>query len=156
MTDATTDAGHEAAETIRLTADVVLFSHDETGQPYVLLIKRRWDPYAGHWALPGGHVDPGEDTEDAARRELAEETGLTEWQHDALTLVDAYATVGRDPRGRYVTFAYVANAENLPTPTAADDAAEAGWLPVRDVLADGFPLAFDHARIIGDAKDLAL
>lgn len=143
-------------ETARLTADVVLFSTDPFDGAHVLLIKRRWDPYEGHWALPGGHVDQGEDTEAAARRELAEETGLTEWQHGVLTLVDAYAAPGRDPRGRYVTFAYVAEAENLPTPTAADDAAEATWHPVDDVLDGKIPLAFDHFKIIQDAAELAL
>lgn len=137
----------------RLTADVVLFSRDETGAPHVLLIKRRWDPYEGCWALPGGHVDAGEDTEDTARRELAEETGLTV---ATLDYVDAYATVDRDPRGRYVTFAYVSVTGGMPEPTAADDAAEAQWFPVHVVLREGFPLGFDHHLLIADARDLAL
>src|SRR5690606_39391063 len=63
-------------ETIRLTADVVAIAPDADGLEHVLLILRRWDPYEGHWALPGGHVDTGEAVRTAAARELAEETGL--------------------------------------------------------------------------------
>jgi len=137
----------------RLTADVVLFSYDQHDVVHVLLIKRKWDPYEGHWALPGGHVDAGEDTEAAARRELLEETGLTAF---TLDYVDAYATANRDPRGRYVTFAYVSVIGDMPAPTAADDAAEARWFPVYAVLREGFPLGFDHGRLISDARDLAL
>jgi len=151
MADTTTEAVHPAAETARLTADVVLFGVKD-GVPYVLLIKRRWDPFEGRWALPGGHVDVGEDTAVAAARELAEETGLAV---ERLDYVDAYAEPGRDPRGRYVTFAYVAVVQGLPEPTAADDAAEAEWVPLREALRDEF-LAFDHSHIVADSRDLAL
>lgn len=141
----------ETIEHVRLTADVVLFSYTETSAPHVLLMRRGWPPFKDHWALPGGHVDPGEDALTAARRELLEETGITT---EHLDYADAYAAPGRDPRGRYVTFAYTARTPGLPKPTAADDAAEAVWIPFRDVMADGFPLAFDHREIISDARDL--
>lgn len=62
----------ETFETIRYTADVVVTTTDGR----VLLIERGWDPYAGQWALPGGHVDPGETSRAAAARELAEEAGV--------------------------------------------------------------------------------
>lgn len=134
-------------ETVRLTADVVLLAAREDGQLCVLLIRRGWPPFEGRWALPGGHVDPGEETVSAARRELHEETGL-----HAVDLfpVGVYATPGRDPRGRYVTFAYTTTLSGLPPlPTAGDDAKEAQWWPVRELTEDG--LAFDHYRIITDA-----
>jgi 8-oxo-dGTP diphosphatase len=135
-------------ETARLTADVVLLAdHDHV--IHVLLIRRGWDPYKDHWALPGGHVDTGEDTEGAARRELEEETGLAGGRE--FHLVGVYAEPGRDPRGRYATFAYVTWTTGLPQPTAADDAAEARWMPVDELLAGDTPLAFDHRRIISDA-----
>jgi 8-oxo-dGTP diphosphatase len=133
-------------EYARLTADVVAFS-DHGGIPHVLLIRRGWDPYAGLWALPGGHVDPGETVEHAARREFTEETSLTV---AGVALVGVYSAPGRDPRGRYVTFAYRAELPHMPAPTAADDATAARWVPVPAALTDG--VAFDHADIIRAAS----
>lgn len=135
------------SETARLTADVVLMAEND-GELHVLLILRGWDPFEGRWAVPGGHVDAGEEVVAAGHRELAEETGLSTAQLD---LVGVYSTPGRDPRGRYVTFAYVALLDHMTEPTAGDDAREARWFPVADVLADPDRLAFDHHRIITDA-----
>src|SRR5690606_17552317 len=95
-------------ETIRLTADVVAIAPDADGLEHVLLIRRRWAPYEGHWALPGGHVDTGEAVRTAAARELAEETGL-DLDDDALVELGAWHAPGRDPRGRYVTGAHRAD-----------------------------------------------
>lgn len=139
-------------ETARLTADVVLLG-EHAGQLYALVIRRGWDPYQGHWALPGGHVDVGEDVKDAAYRELAEETNIGV---GALEFVGAYADPGRDPRGRYVTFAYTALLGHLPDPTAGDDATEAKWVLVDELLATGAKLAFDHRQIIHDALRVVL
>ena len=136
-------------ETAHLTADAVVFGEHDRGL-HVLLIRRGDDPFEGHWALPGGHVDPGEHAHAAAVRELAEETGLHVTPGSFLPFA-AYGEPGRDPRGRYVTFAYTARLFSTPEPVPADDAADARWLLVDDVLAGRYPLAFDHARIIGDA-----
>lgn len=136
-----------AREVAALTADVVLLAGE--GARHVLLIRRRWEPFAGRWALPGGHVDQGEDTEAAARRELLEETGL---RAESLAPVGVYAAPGRDPRGRYVTFAFVATLPGAPlVPVAADDASEARWWAVADVVAEPGLLAFDHGSIVADA-----
>lgn len=131
-------------ENIQLTADVVLLAFPQR----VLLIQRGWEPFKGLCALPGGHVDNGEPTIMAARRELAEETGI---DVGILDLVGVYADPGRDPRGHYVTFAYysVCLAENRPDPVAADDAVDARWWLIDD-LTDHM-LAFDHRTIIYDA-----
>ena len=133
---------------IRLTADVVALAPDDDGLEHVLLIRRRWAPYEGHWALPGGHVDQGEEAVDAAARELREETGL-DITPDALTELGAWHAPGRDPRGRYVTVAYRADLPHRATATAADDATDARWWPV-DALAD-LAVAFDHRKIIARA-----
>jgi 8-oxo-dGTP diphosphatase len=134
-------------EDARLTADVVALA-DVAGELHVLLIVRGSDPFAGAWALPGGHVDAGETTEDAARREFAEETGLAT---DQLPLLEIgyYAAPGRDPRGRYVTAAFRSVLAEAAVPAAADDAADARWMPVRLALTER--LAFDHGRILRDA-----
>jgi 8-oxo-dGTP diphosphatase len=138
----------ENTENVRLTADVVLLTTDNEGRQYVLLIQRGWPPYKDHWALPGGHVDAGEPTAVAAHRELIEETGLAV---DDLELVGVYANPGRDPRGRYVTFAYVTTLTgSLPTPVAGDDAVKARWCPVSELT--DHQVAFDHYTIITDAR----
>ncbi|MDV9188205.1 NUDIX hydrolase [Streptomyces sp. SR27] len=129
---------------IRYTADVVAVTDDGR----VLLIQRGWDPYAGHWALPGGHVDDGETSRAAAVRELEEETGVRVTE-DELRLIGVWAQPGRDPRGRYVTVAYLAVVPAGTRATAGDDARDARWWPLT-----GLPerLAFDHADILAAAR----
>lgn len=136
-----------AAEAVHLTADMVLIA-PHAGDLHVLLIERGDPPFEGCWALPGGHVDPGEDVEAAARREAAEETGLTTGRLD---LVGVYSAPGRDPRGRYVTWAFLARLDHMPVPVAGDDARDARWVPLCRALADPQGLAFDHHQIITDA-----
>lgn len=138
----------ETIETARLTADVVLLTELD-GETHVLLIQRDRDPFKGLWALPGGHVDPGEDVEDTARRELLEETGVTAAD---LVLIGVYSEPGRDPRGRYVTWAYLAWADGTPTPQAGDDARDAKWIPLDVALAADAGLAFDHHKILVNAS----
>lgn len=136
-----------SSENIRLAADVILLG-DWGGVLHVLLIERRWPPFEGCWALPGGHVDAGESTEDAAHRELIEETGIGV---GCLRYVGTYSNPGRDPRGRYVAVAYLGRLGHQVEPTAGDDAARAEWVPVDEVLSARRPVAFDHLRIIRDA-----
>lgn len=128
----------ETVETVRLTADVVCVRGND-----VLLVERRWPPHQGLLALPGGHVDPGEAPETAAARELFEETGVTVAECD-LHQIGAWARPERDPRGRYVTIAYLAFVPGHVTAHAGDDAAAVQWRPV---VAPG-ELAFDHNEIV--------
>lgn len=124
-----------------VTVDAVVFTLKD-GRPHVLLIERKHDPFAGHWALPGGFVEMEESLEAAAARELAEETGLTGL---ALEQFHTFGDPGRDPRGRSITAAYVGEVDwRACTPKAADDAADVRWFPL-DALP---PLAFDHRKIV--------
>lgn len=135
---------------IRYTADLVVCAPDATGRPHVLLIQRGGPPHQGSWALPGGHVDPGETSAAAAVRELLEETGV-DLPADHIRLVGVFDDPERDPRGPYVSAAYAAWLDSMPEPTAGDDATAARWWPLGD-LPD---LAFDHADILAHA-DLVL
>ncbi|MFI2214952.1 NUDIX domain-containing protein [Streptomyces sp. NPDC020141] len=96
-------------EKIFYTADVVCVRGDD-----VLLIERGWPPHQGKLALPGGHIDEGETSRDAAARELLEETGVAV-SVDELVLVGVYDAPARDPRGRYVSVAYL-SPTSPPTP----------------------------------------
>lgn len=126
-----------------LTVDAVVLSDGEP--PEVLLIRRRDEPFAGMWALPGGFVDEGERLIEAAARELVEETGVSGAR---LVQVGAYGDPGRDPRGWTVSVAYRARvAKGAVAPEAGDDAAALDWHRV-DALPE---MAFDHAQIIRDA-----
>lgn len=133
-----------------LAADVVLLSHRPgvAQRVHVLLVRRGHPPFAGCWALPGGRVAPDETLQQAARRELTEETGLTAGELEA---VDLYDTPDRDPRGRVVSVAYLGMVNDLPTPAARDDATAARWVPLGAVVHDPAALAFDHHRILRDA-----
>ncbi len=127
-----------------VTVDVVLFAVRDA-RLELLLIQRGNEPFAGRWALPGGFLDMDEELEAAARRELLEETAV---RAGALEELGAYGTVGRDPRGRTISVAYLALVCGAPpVAIAGDDASSARW-----VRADRLPLmAFDHRRIVKDA-----
>ncbi|MFF5666567.1 NUDIX domain-containing protein [Streptomyces griseofuscus] len=129
----------ETFETIRYTADVVVTTTDG----YVLLIERGWDPFKGQWALPGGHVDPGETSRAAAARELSEEAGVHAAPEE-LVPIGVFDQPDRDPRGRYVTVAYHLTVIPGTIVEAGDDATNAQWWPLSDLP----PLAFDHADIL--------
>jgi 8-oxo-dGTP diphosphatase len=137
--------------TAAVTVDLVLLTIRQDGLQ-VLLIRRGIPPYEGRWALPGGFVLAGEGLDDAAARELREETGLDP-QSGHFEQLATYGDPGRDPRGRVVTIAYLALLPDLPAPVAGSDAAGADWRPYAD-LAEG-ELAFDHGRILADGVERA-
>ncbi|TCC12192.1 NUDIX hydrolase [Kribbella soli] len=140
-------------EPLGLATDLVILTVRD-GRLQVLLIRRGIPPYRGRWALPGGFVRPDEDLETTARRELAEETGLSA-ERIHLEQVATYGAPDRDPRGRVVSVAYLALVPDLPAPVAGSDAASASWVDATDVLDDSGRLAFDHHRILADGVERA-
>lgn len=126
----------------RLTVDCVVF--DPQGR--LLLIRRKNPPFQGQYALPGGFVDYGETVEQAAARELMEETGLNA---ESLSLVGIYSDPRRDPRGHTVSVAYLMRVSDF-APRAGDDAVQAAF--IADWRHQG--LAFDHDTIVADALAL--
>jgi 8-oxo-dGTP diphosphatase len=128
-----------------LTVDCVVFGLDD-GELKILLIQRALEPFKGRWALPGGFVRVEETLDDAARRELAEETGLRDVFLEQLYTI---GTVDRDPRERVVSVAYYALVKlSDHDAKAATDAAEAQWFPLSQLP----KLAFDHAEIVDLAR----
>ena len=130
---------------ISVTVDIVIFTLRE-GDLQVLLVKRKNPPSEGRWAIPGGYVEADESLENAAMRELFEETGV---QGDAVHIEQLY-TFGepkRDPRGRVITVAYFALVPAPLAVQAGDDAAEAQWKSVYHLPV----MAFDHNQILNYA-----
>lgn len=127
-----------------ITVDIIVIRLIESSHE-CLLIKRRNDPYKDMWALPGGYldVDKKETLEQAARRELMEETGLVV---DRLLQLNIYDDPDRDPRGRTITVAYYCFVDYDVDVVAGDDAKVCGWFPLVDLP----PMAFDHEKIITD------
>ncbi|MBX2863739.1 MAG: NUDIX hydrolase [Leptolyngbyaceae cyanobacterium MAG.088] len=128
-----------------VTVDGVVFGIDQTNCLQVLLIQRQLPPYIGQWALPGGFVRPGEGLEQAARRELQEETGINGL---FLEQLQAYGQPERDPRGHTITVAFYALVNLWDYQVkAATDAKAASWWSMKQLPA----LAFDHGIIVQDA-----
>ncbi|GAA2259419.1 NUDIX domain-containing protein [Glycomyces scopariae] len=137
----------DPAPTSYVAADIVILTISG-GEFRVLLIERGKAPFAGRLALPGGFLEDDETVDDAAARELFEETGFAVGE-SLLERVGVYSEPDRDPRRRVVSVAYAALVPGPPPTRAGGDAAETAWLPVDEALKE--PLAFDHSRILGDA-----
>ncbi|MFM7677463.1 MAG: NUDIX domain-containing protein [Roseiflexaceae bacterium] len=130
--------------TIAVTTDVVLLCM-HTGQLHILLVQRKYPPFAGHWALPGGFVDVGETLATAAQRELYEETGV----HDvAVVQIGAFGDPQRDPRRQVVSIAFVGLSPTLLPLRNSDETPQVAWFPLHQHPS---PLAFDHAHIVAHA-----
>ncbi|CAL9322243.1 NUDIX hydrolase [Streptomyces sp. SudanB52_2052] len=137
-----------AHEPFAVTVDLAVLTLRD-GALHVLLVERGQEPYAGHRALPGGFLQPDESVETAARRELAEETGLSDVSGLHLEQLRTYSEPGRDPRMRVVSVAFAALLPHAPEVHGGGDAARADWVP----YGTAGPLAFDHDRILTDAHD---
>ena len=133
-----------------VTADIIVYRYAD-GKLQVLLVKRAKDPFKDAWAIPGGHLDVETDPNIAscAARELKEETNIDVdfWN---LMFIRFYDQLHRDPRGRYITFAYCIELPAGAEVQAADDAKEFDWFDVNDIKSGKVKVAFDHQKIIED------
>jgi 8-oxo-dGTP diphosphatase len=145
-------AGYDASAfpPFAVTVDVVILTMAE-GVLQALLVRRGEEPFQGMWAVPGGFKRPDEALDEAARRELAEETGVD--VPSLLTQFGAYGDPGRDPRMNVVTVAYLAVLRDVGAIVAGTDAAHAGLVPASDILGERIELAFDHLEIFRDAVE---
>jgi 8-oxo-dGTP diphosphatase len=124
-----------------VSADCVILGRQDE-RLHLLLIRRGSPPFEGQWALPGGFVNENEDLDQAALRELQEETGLRDVP---LQQLGTWGKPGRDPRTRVITVAYLGLVRlDQQSPQAADDAAAAGWFSLGQLP----ELAFDHQDIV--------
>jgi 8-oxo-dGTP diphosphatase len=127
-----------------VTVDIVLFLPHKIHGVHLLCIKRRSQPFKGQWALPGGFLEPGESTVEAACRELWEETNI-DIAASALNLVGVFGEPDRDPREHVISIAYwsIPELAKAQKAKACDDAIELEWKSLRTSV----ELAFDHATI---------
>ena len=133
-----------------VTVDMVILTMSDS-RLHVLLVQRGVPPFEGMWAIPGGFKRPTETLDEAAQRELAEETGVD--AAGLLTQFGAYGDPERDPRMNVVTIGYLAVLRAVDGVVAGTDAAGAALVPVSDALEGTIELAFDHDRIVRDAVE---
>ena len=127
-----------------VTADIIILRKNNS-QHFVLLIERKHPPFEGMWALPGGFLNMDETLEEAALRELQEETGIKGVQ---LEQFHTFSKVNRDPRHRTITTVFIGYTDDNISPVAGDDAAKAQWFAL-----DKLPqLAFDHGMVMEMVK----
>jgi 8-oxo-dGTP diphosphatase len=138
---------------VAVTVDLVVLTIRD-GALRALVVKRGEDPFKGRWALPGGFVRPAENLDQAARRELLEETGLAP-NAVHLEQLASYGDPNRDPRMRVVTIAYLTLSPDLPVPVAGTDASAARWANINELIKSPRHLAFDHHRVLRDGVERA-
>ncbi|MBU2929280.1 NUDIX hydrolase [Winogradskyella psychrotolerans] len=128
-------------QSIKLSVDAVVFGYEE-GNISVLLIKRKYEPFKGEWAIPGGFVFNEESLEEAVERELHEETGI---KINYLEQLYTFGKPSRDPRGRVVSVAYFGLVRpNAYKIVASTDAEQVQWFNINELP----KLAFDHKVIL--------
>jgi 8-oxo-dGTP diphosphatase len=130
-----------------VTADVVAIAGKTIEEASLLLIKREKPPFQDMWALPGGFAEMEENIEVTAIRELEEETGLKGVE---VHQIGAFGKVGRDPRHRTVTVAFLSCLDSVAEVKGNDDASDARWFPLNNLP----KLAFDHADIVKQGLEL--
>ncbi len=130
-------------QNIQVAVDAVVFGYSKEEGVSILLIKRKYDPYQGRWAIPGGFVLNNESLEDAVERELQEETGV---RINYLEQLYTFGKPDRDPRTRILSVAYfgLVKSSQFEKLKASTDAADAAWFNFKELP----QLAFDHKEIL--------
>jgi 8-oxo-dGTP diphosphatase len=131
---------------IKVAVDAVVFGYSKNDGVSVLLIQRKYEPFKGSWAIPGGFVLEDESLEDAARRELVEETGV---ELNYLEQLYTFGDPRRDPRQRIISVAYfgLVKTSQYQELKASTDAENAKWFSIKKMPA----IAFDHKQILSVA-----
>ena len=130
-------------QNIEIAVDAIVFGYNKEDGVRLLLIKRKYDPFKGEWAIPGGFVLDNESLEDAVERELQEETGV---KINYLEQLYTFGKPGRDPRRRIISVAYfgLVKSSQFEKLNATTDAEEAQWFNIKELP----KLAFDHQEIL--------
>ncbi len=133
-------------QNIKLAVDAIVFGYSKHEGVSILLIKRKYDPFKGKWAIPGGFVLDDESLEEAVERELFEETGVS---INYLEQLYSFGKPNRDPRQRVVSVAYfgLVKSGEFSKLKASTDAEEAMWFNIEELP----ELAFDHQHILNQA-----
>lgn len=124
-----------------MTVDAIIVAQNFS-QDMVLLIQRKFEPFEGVWALPGGFVGMDETLKEACQRELFEETGI---ENVVLNQFYTFDAVDRDPRHRTISTVFYGRISDTAEVVGGDDATRADWFPIISLP----EMAFDHAEIIG-------
>ena len=131
---------------MKVAVDAIVFGYSKTDGVSVLLIQRKYEPFKGSWAIPGGFVLEDESLEEAVARELQEETGITV---NYLEQLYTFGEPKRDPRQRIISVSYfgLVKAAQYQELKASTDAENAKWFSIKKLPA----LAFDHKHILSVA-----
>ncbi len=118
---------------------------------FVLMIKRVYPPFKDSWALPGGFLLNTEELEEGVLRELNEETNLDTSDLNPIK-IDVFGKVGRDPRRRIISVAYLIKLKELKDISLSNETTEVKWVPLKEI--ENYPLAFDHKEILQKALEI--
>ncbi len=133
---------------MKICVDAILFGFDKDSNDLkILLIKRKYSPFEGFWALAGGFIKNNETLDEAVLREVKEETGLKESPY--LEQLYTFGDINRDPRERIISVAYY-GLINISELNPSTDASDAKWFSIKNLPAN---LAFDHENIIFKALE---
>ena len=136
----------KTTQNIQVAVDAIVFGYNKEEGVSILLIKRKYAPFKGEWAIPGGFVLDNESLEDAVERELLEETGV---RINYLEQLYTFGKPNRDPRRRILSVAYfgLVKSNQFDKLKASSDAEEAEWFNIKNLP----KLAFDHKNILNIA-----